>query len=304
MPWRKQGLIFAPSGREWWMRTHAALPVPLLVDGGVCRVYISGRNEDNQAQIGFFEFDISDSARVLRVSADPVVCLGPLGAHDESGVTSSCLVSVDGALYLYYTGWSLGKTVPFTFHIGVAISKDGGVSFQKPSEGPILGRSRFDPYLVASPSVLCEGSLWRMWYVSGLRWETTDVGPKHYYHIRYAESDDGITWVPTGKVCVDFSGKDEFAFGRPVVIKAAGGGYRMWYCVRGAAYRIGYAESADGVSWIRRDDQAGIAASSEGWDSEMLAYPYVFEHGGAAYMLYNGNDYGRTGVGLAVLNGP
>jgi hypothetical protein len=46
---------------------------------------------------------------------------------------------------------------------------------------------------------------------------------------------------------------------------------------------------------------AGIDVSNTGWDSEMICYPCVFEHKGTKYMLYNGNGYGRTGFGLAVM---
>jgi hypothetical protein len=77
--------------------------------------------------------------------------------------------------------------------------------------------------------------------------------------------------------------------------------YRMWYSYRGDAYRIGYAESVDGLEWERRDAGAGIDVSADGWDSQMIEYPCVFEHGGDSLMLYNGNGYGATGIGLAVL---
>lgn len=75
----------------------------------------------------------------------------------------------------------------------------------------------------------------------------------------------------------------------------------MWYSRRGTSYRIGYAESADGLSWRRLDHQDGIEVSDSGWDSEMIAYAYVFDAEGERYMLYNGNGYGATGIGLAVL---
>jgi hypothetical protein len=74
----------------------------------------------------------------------------------------------------------------------------------------------------------------------------------------------------------------------------------MWYSFRGNSYRIGYAESPDGITWTRRDEEAGIEISESGWDSEMLTYPWVFRHENTMYMLYNGNSYGKTGVGLAV----
>jgi hypothetical protein len=48
------------------------------------------------------------------------------------------------------------------------------------------------------------------------------------------------------------------------------------------------------------DAEAGIDVSSEGWDSEMVAYPWVGDIGGARRMLYNGNGYGRTGIGQAI----
>ena len=43
-----------------------------------------------------------------------------------------------------------------------------------------------------------------------------------------------------------------------------------------------------------------IDVSLVGWDSEMIEYPFVFEHKNKRYMLYNGNHYGKTGFGIAV----
>jgi hypothetical protein len=44
----------------------------------------------------------------------------------------------------------------------------------------------------------------------------------------------------------------------------------------------------------------GIDVSHSGWDSEMIAYACVFKHGNKWHMLYNGNGYGKTGIGYAV----
>ena len=78
----------------------------------------------------------------------------------------------------------------------------------------------------------------------------------------------------------------------------------MWYSYRpgdGTAYRIAYASSADGVHWQRQLTTANLPVSASGWDAEMTAYPFVFQHHGHYYMLYNGNGYGRSGFGLAIL---
>ncbi len=79
--------------------------------------------------------------------------------------------------------------------------------------------------------------------------------------------------------------------------------YHMWFSYRGAGnrYRIGYAQSQDGQQWDLQLGKVGINVSESGWDSEMIEYPFVFDHKGARYMLYNGNGYGKTGFGLAVL---
>ena len=301
MKWTKRGVIFEPQGNLAWMTTHAALPV---VDEMInhYRVYVSGRDEKGRAQIGHFEFDVENPKQIIRVSNKPVIGLGPLGSFDDSGVTSSWVVNQNGRKYQYYSGWSLGMTVPFYFFIGLAVSDDGGESYRKVSKSPVLGRHETDPYLTASPCVLVENGIWRMWYVSGTKWEIENNKPKHYYHIKYAESSDGIRWDRKGVVCIDYKSTDEYAIARPCVVKKDGL-YRMWYSYRGEAYKIGYAESEDGLSWIRKDEEAGIDVSESDWDSEMICYPYVWEHKGKMYMLYNGNGYGRTGIGLAILSG-
>jgi hypothetical protein len=296
--WIKKGLIFAAPGAPDWLHSHAALPVADRI-GDLHRVYFSSRDKAGRAQVGYFEIKLNAADKILRLSATPVIALGPMGAFDDSGVTTSWVVNHQGKKYHYYSGWSLGVTVPFYFYVGLALSEDGGESYQRVSCAPILERNVVDPYLTASPCVLVEDDLWRMWYVSGTGWEMNEGKPRHHYHIRYAESSDGIHWRREGRVCIDYKSRDEYAIARPCVIKE-NGLYKMWYSHRGESYRIGYAESADGIEWNRKDAQCGIDVSNSGWDSEMIAYPYVFEHEGRHYMLYNGDGYGRTGIGLAV----
>jgi hypothetical protein len=297
--WKKLGLVCDGTQNFSWAATHAALPV-VDVRGSVARVYFSGRDAAGRSSIGVGEIDLSSPAPRMTIGPNPVLTLGALGAFDDSGVTSSCMVRSEGQTYLYYTGWARGVTVPFYFYVGLAISEDGE-HFSRPSPAPVLDRNAVDPYLTASPWVLIENGVWRMWYVSAVKWELENGKPKHYYHIRYAESSDGAHWRRDGTVCIDFASAEEHAFARPCVLKDGEGCYRMWYSYRGERYRIGYAESADGIVWQRRDDCAGIEPSAAGWDAEMIEYPAVFDAAGRRYMLYNGNGYGRTGIGLAVL---
>lgn len=299
MKWRKLGRIFQPENQQPWMRSHAANPVAEHRGGDVFRVYFGARDERNRTSIGWLEIDLRRPTQVLRLAAQPVVAPGGAGAFDDSGTSMGCLVAAPGgARYLYYVGWNLGVTVPWRNSIGLAISSGADAPFEKCSPAPVLDRSRCDPYSLSYPWVLTEGAGWRMWYGSNLSWGTKREDMLHV--IKYAESGDGRQWTPREGIAVELRAGAELGLSRPCVVKEKGG-YRMWYSYRGAAYRIGYAESSDGRTWKRDDQRAGIGVSASGWDSEAVAYASVFDHGGARYMLYNGNGYGKTGFGIAVL---
>jgi predicted GH43/DUF377 family glycosyl hydrolase len=294
--WKKKGLIVRPTGKHDWMVSHAMVPVAEWRREDIYRIYFSGRDAQNRSLVGYAEIDLNDPYTVLRFSEKPILGLGGLGCFDDNGVTPSWIVNHGNRKYLYYIGWNKGTTVRMHLFAGVAFSSDGGETFERYSQAPILDRTNFDLYLNTAPCVLRDGDLWRMWYVSGVGWVHRDL-PR--YNIKYAESHDGLSWDRQGTVCVDFASSGENALARPCVQKE-GGIYRMWFSHKGQSYRIGYAESRDGVNWDRRDAEVGIDVSPSGWDSEMIEYAYVFEHRGVKYMLYNGNDYGRDGVGLAV----
>jgi hypothetical protein len=263
------------------------------------RVYFSSRDAEGRSHVGFLETAAGDTRQIASVSRHGVLAPGELGAFDDAGVTTSCLVEHAGRVFLYYTGWSRGVSVPFYLAIGAAVSDDGGDTFARVSPAPIVERNAVDPFLTASPWILVENDVWRMWYVSGTGWVAGSGVPTHRYHIKYAESPDGVQWRRRGIVCIDYASPAEYAFGRPCVVRD-GDRYRMWYSCRGDRYRLGYAESPDGITWTRRDAEAGVEPSSEGWDADMIAYPVVFQRHGQWRMLYNGNGYGRTGIGLAV----
>ncbi len=301
MRWIKKGLIIKP-GKFDWMVTHASFPFVESMGEDLYRIYFSGRDNLNRHRPGYAVIDINQPQEILYITEKPILDLGSLGAFDDSGIELSWVVDYLGKKYMYYIGWNLGVTVPLRNFTGLAISEDGGKTFEKFSEAPILARNSVDLYSTTSPCVIIENGVWRMWYCSWVKWEIEDGKPRPYYHIKYAESRDGINWERRGVVCIDFKSEDEYAIVRPCVLKE-NGIYKMWYCYRGGTdtYRAGYAESKDGIKWERKDDEVGIDVSESGWDSQMICYPCVFDHKGKKYMLYNGGRYGDNGCGLAVL---
>ena len=300
--WQKLGRIFNPAKYYEWFGEYAAVPLAYPLEGGAQRVYFTGRNPDNRGLVGYFEFDLSDYRQPLRVSRRPVLKPGQPGMFDDSGAMASEFVRMNGHIYLYYVGWNRGESVPFRNALGLAVSNDNGESFAKLYKGPVLDRSIHDACFVGSCSIIQEQDLYRMWYQSCDEWAQYGPNLIHRYHIKYAESRDGIRWERNNISAIPFKDGYENAICTPRVLKFEHG-YRMWYSYRSVAtsYLIGYAESPDGIHWSRYDDAVGLQPGQSSWDSEMVCYPYVFAHGNGLYMLYNGNGYGKSGIGMATL---
>ncbi len=298
MRWRKLGRVFEPVDRGGWMRSHAANPVAVVGGGDEVEVWFNCRDAANRSSIARFRFRPDAPDAPVRLDDAPLLSPGSYGAFDESGVSLACVVEVGPARHLYYLGWNLTPTVPWRNAIGLAVSPEPGAPFTRVSPGPILDRDTVDPYTLSYPWVLREDGRWRMWYGSHLTW---GEAPDQWRHaLKYAESGDGIHWRRDGRVVVGHERPGEYAISKPCVLRDPDR-YRMWYAYRGASYRIGYAESPDGLAWTRRDAEVGIDVSPDGWDHEMIDYPCVFDWREQRYLLYNGNGYGATGIGLAVL---
>jgi len=301
MKWHKRGRIYVPEGKQAWARWYAFPPIPHLRADGVLRIYVAFCDEHIVGRLGYVDVDPADPSRVLAVAPKPLLEIGDPGTFDENGVLPLSLVPVDDRLYLYYTGYQLGMKVRYYQYAGLAVSFDGGESFRRVKRVPILDRTDAELLNRTSTFVLRDGDTYRMWYVAGSEWTTVDGKELPVYNLRYLESSDGINWPDEGRICMDLVG-DEHAFGRPWITRNDAS-YQMFYSVRTRVqgYRLGYAESPDGIDWERKDNQVGIDVSESGWDSEMIAYASTFTHNDITWMFYNGNGLGQTGFGYAEL---
>ena len=308
MAWVRKGRIFAPSDHPDWAISHAQVPTPLLYPTKV-RVFYADRDATGKSFTTFVDLDRRDLGSIIYHHKVPILPLGAPGTFDDDGVMPSYALRHEGLVYLYYSGWNRGMTVPYRNSVGIAVSEDEGTTFRRLYEGPVLERTPLEPYIAVTPTILKEPGLWRMWYISGTHWVQVDGRYEPVYVIKYAHSTDGISWVRPNHQCIPQHYPEE-AFSHPTVIKHDEK-YLMWYCFRNSrdyrdgsgAYRIGYAESPDGLAWKRMDDLNGLPVSAEGWDSTMTCYPFVLSFDGKTVMFYNGNGFGRTGFGYAVLEG-
>lgn len=316
MKWKKIGKIFDP--REHRLPNncveYAQSPQTLIFHNFV-RIYFSTRERDKTGKylshVAYVDMD--RRFRIINVSKKTVIPLGEKGCFDEHGIFPFHIFKGKDKIFGYIGGWSRRISVPIETSIGVSESKDDGLTFTRTGNGPILTSSLHEPFLVGDPFVQYYSGVFHLWYIYGTKWidYPKDKEPQRVYKIGHAVSKNGITWEKEGRQIIpDVIGPLECQ-ALPSVIKQKKM-YHMIFCFRYAtdfrksknrSYRLGYAHSTNLNNWTRDDLRAGITVSKDGWDSDMRCYPHLFRWNGNAYLLYNGNEFGRFGFGLAVLEG-
>jgi len=297
--WQKQGRIFS----DHW----AQLPVVDNESDNLLRIYYSKR-VDNKSLPMFIDIEKENPKKVISMSDKPILPLGELGTFDQAGVMPAEIINYKNKKFLYYIGWSNRLDVPYFNTIGLAISEDNGKKFEKFSTGPVFGCSHREPGYTGTISILIENGIWRAWYLSCRKWEEINNRVEPFYDIKYAESLNGIDWIPKNKTCIKID--EEFAGISQASVVKHGDVYHMWFSARKKtnyrtnpdfSYRIYKAQSKNGFDW-KVDKKPSLEVSTSGWDSIMVEYPYVIPFKEKLYMFYNGNGFGKDGIGYAIQN--
>lgn len=305
MNWNKLGRIFDVSEYTGNELTHCMTSFAMpLEDDGIYRIYFNSRNTEGHSLPYFIEININKPKEILKFSEQAVLELGDHGTFDEAGVVFTSYINRGDEIWFYYSGFPRTAKQIFQAFTGIAISKDGGLTAKRMYEGPVIGLSKDEPYWAAGPRIYKHVDEYLLYYTSSEGWQKKDNELVHMYNIKLATSKDGVQWLK-GKHAINFKNDHEYAIAIPSII-IEDGKWKMWYTYRAQknikTYRIGYAESLDGKTWIRKDEEmAQFDVSPNGWDSEMLCFPYVFKTKNGLYMIHNGNDFGKNGIGLARL---
>jgi len=312
--WEKLGQVFNLNALKTteWMQEQAQNPYVVEMNGFL-RVYFNcraQRDKDGKSKsyAGFVDLDKNNLFSILNISNKPILQHGIKGSFDEFGVMSCSVILIDKEYYLYYCGWTRKISVPYDWAIGLAKSNNGGTTFSRFGNGPIIGATYKEPYLHAGCSTIIKiKDNYHLWYTSGIKWIETDTKPESVYQIMHATSNDGINWNREGLPIIESVFEDE-AQASPSIIKIN----NRWHMVfsyrfsvnfrnKERGYRLGYAWSDDLKSWHRDDSIINFEVSKSGWDSEMICYPHLCKVNNIIYLFYCGNDFGKDGFGVAKL---
>ena len=298
MKFKSLGIIFKPKKSFNWSRSHCMLPTVFKLNNSKLRVFFGSRNKNNISSIGYVDLNyIKDKFQVVKLSNSPVLKPGLLGSFDDNGVLPSCIIKKQKIFYLFYIGWRPSVTTRYSLIAGLAKSKNLRF-FKRVSKSPILNLNNKEPYqILTAPTVIKKNNKYYMWYVSCKKWKNKDFP---YYDIKLAISKDLLKWNQSGISCIKLK-KNERAVARPFVIYEKKL-FKMWYCYekKVSGYRIGYAESINGVNWIRKDKKIKFINNLVG-ENKMRAYPNIVKLKGDTFMFYNGNNYGEEGIFCAKL---
>lgn len=305
MKWKKMGHIYSC---EMFKTGYALLPFVDVISEKVWRIHINTRTKDMISYPTYVDVEAGNPKNILKKYEEkPLLEKGRLGTFDQSGFGLSSIVDVGGKRYGYTGGWNKKVDVPYAINIGLVVSEDGGTTYKRIFDGPILDRSKHDPIFVTAPCVIKDNDMYRIYYVSCMEWREVKAKLEPVYVIKTAISRNGIDFETNDHICIN-SNYDGEALGRPWVIKDDNI-YKMWFSTRGSVdyrkkdgqhYMLTYAESIDGINWERKPEKFNLTTSSEGWDSEMIEYSSVIKWNGLYYMFYNGNGFGKTGFGYAI----
>ena len=297
LKWKKLGQIFFMEDQNYKLRSHASNPLALHLESDIYRVFFSGRDAENRSSVSFVDIDIKKKEIIYNHQV-PIFTFGPKNSFYSHGVSIGNIYSTYNVQYMLFMGWHIPNDAHWRCNIGRLCVVDN-INLILDPKTPFIAIDKEDPLSLSYPWVVFHKGIYKLWYGSTITW---DAGNGEMIHvIKHATSNDGKNWKKHG-ISIPYEIDIAQAFSRPSII-IDNKGYHMWFSYRngkGTKYRIGYAFSDDGLNWENQLDRVGIDVSSSGWDSEMICYPFVFDHKEKRYMLYNGNRFGKDGIGLAI----
>lgn len=303
MGWIKSGFIFCPNGQLPWAQHSFMTPVPLQMDNQTIRIYGGMRDSGGVSRIGWIDVDRSNPQLIKAVCDKPALDVGEAGMFDDNGMILGDVIKIsETEIRMYYVGFQLVDQVKFLAFSGLAISNDGGTLFNRIQNTPILGRAPNAAFINALHSIEIKNNGFRAWTSCGNGWKKINGINYPKYDCWTICSHDGIFWDFRNTKHILGCGPEEYRIGRPRVNRTPGGGYEMRVSSDTVTkkYRCFCLQSQDGIEFSPKRVVELPLGRVGSWDHEMTCYPARLDttHG-ESYLFYNGNDMGRTGVGVA-----
>lgn len=299
--WVRKGRICGKDSWDLeWHTRNTMFAFPHLLNNDRLRLYLTLCDSENRGRLGYVDVNPDNPSEIIDYSKEPLLDIGRTGYFDENGVVSTAILEDSGKIYIYYCGYQKQVNYPYSVLAGVAISEDGGYSFSKMKETPLLERTDGEMFLRTGVGIYKFGDIYRLYYASGNDWISVKNKLVPKYSFKYIDSNSPISFDGKSNALFPLE-NEEFGMTSPQIF-ACEGGYDMIYSLRTTdGYGMGYAFSQDGINFIRNDKVMSFKRPVGAFDSEMVCYGKCYKHGERTYLFYSGNHYGMDGIGWAEL---
>ncbi|MDH5723732.1 MAG: hypothetical protein OEY94_10495 [Alphaproteobacteria bacterium] len=313
MSWKDYGVIFKVDDLAPWAKSHFYVPTAISL-GDVIRVYGAFWDENNYGRLGYVDLDANDPSKVIEFSRKPILDDAPQGLFDCDGVTPLSIVKEDDELRIYYAGWQKFNQTDkrYTIFTGLVISYDNGLTFQRFSNDPVIGpRTDKETVRTGGFTQIFQGNnasehVWRTWIATHVKDVDLNGKVTPAYNLETMISKDGKEWPDKQEVVFPIKENEILGYGRSAIWKDdVVGKFKGLFSVRSwdaRYYGIYYSESYDGLEWdeLSLDNRMSFSVSDTCDNQSEVCFPSLIHQDNRIFMFYNGNDFGKEGLRLAI----
>lgn len=264
----------------------------LVPADGQMHLYLRGTTRDaagvEHDHIGLFTQRVEDfrpEGPWREHAANPVIPIGPEGAHDAGAVLDTAAVRTpDGLVYCYYSA----RDVKHDYSIGGAVSGDGGVSFRKFAANPLVRH-------VGVGDVVHHEGRFYLYFVSA-QWDAEARVNRDRLRVWVVSSEDPERFDFASATVALSPGEnawDMFSIGGARVFRLAD---RWWMVYQGSdthwdfPYRFHAAWSSDLLRWNKVCSDRPLFTRGEAgtWDQGAIWQGEVLPWEGKLYLFYEG----------------
>lgn len=277
-------------------KSHLSNPIVLDFNGDSWRIFVSARNQFNQSSVVYF--DIAKATHEKIGKAKILINIEDYASTFFSdGIGLGDFFYENDDLTFGFMAWKHHKKKHWTGEIGTFKLNHQLDKILQVGTSPHVKIGADEKISLSYPGYLYENGLLNIWYGSTITW---DAGNGDMHHvIKHLTIDQHGQRTYHGQ-CIPSSLVGLQAFSRPIIRQFAGKYYMALSCRKaGFNYTLEFYESSNLESWQHIDSQ--IEPRRAGHDDEMICYPYLVAEDNNFYLWYNGNSYGKTGLGIAKL---
>lgn len=273
---------------------YSSNPVLISLRNGQLRIFFNSRDIKNRSSI----YSIDFFPKTLKPDYGSVSLqhlYGVENSYFSHGISIGQLFSLNGEICLSVMGWKNPEDRHWEGRIGyIPLDEDGNLT--KLSTHPWMDLDQEDPISLSYPAVFEDADSKSIWYGSTYTWDSGNGEMVHVLKEAKLAHDGRV--IKGDKIMPYVLGSAQ-AFSRPAIVRIENI-LLMAYSYRGntTKYRIGFMQIGDMSTASHLNGITPFLTSNNSWESEMVEYPSFFYLNDQLYMLYNGNSFGKTGIGV------